>query len=63
MSKNSRLRDRATMLKETRRFFDERSILEVDCPLLTEHASVDAHIDLIPATYQQKRETLSSFLP
>lgn len=26
--------------------------MEVDCPLLTEKASVDAHIDLIPATYK-----------
>ena len=39
------------MLAQTRIFFEERSVLEVDCPILTEGASVDAHIDLIPALY------------
>lgn len=51
-SKIERLQDRALMLKMARQFFDERNVLEVDCPLLTEHASVDSHIDLIPAYYK-----------
>lgn len=51
-NKIERLQDRAGMLKKARAFFDERSILEVDCPLLTEQASVDVHIDLIPSLYR-----------
>lgn len=43
------------MLDSTRRFFSERSVLEVDTPFLTRAASVDAHIDLIPA--QSNNET------
>lgn len=41
------LYDRGKMLAEARQFFHERNILEVDCPLITQAASVDAHIDLI----------------
>jgi len=53
-SKVARLRDRAFMLKQARTFFEERQVLEVDCPILSKQASVDAHIDLISATYQQQ---------
>lgn len=49
LNKTSILRDRAGMLAASRHFFAERSIVEVDCPLLTAGASVDAHIDLIAA--------------
>lgn len=42
------LRDRAEMLAASRKFFQSRNIVEVDCPLITRQASVDAHIDLIP---------------
>lgn len=45
--KISILRDRSRMLSEARKFFQERGVLEVDCPLITQAASVDAHIDLI----------------
>ncbi len=48
------LRDRAEMLARARDFFKERKIIEVDCPLLTKMASVDVHIDLIPATYNNQ---------
>lgn len=41
------LRDRAHMLAAARHFFADRHVLEVDCPLITQAASVDAHIDLI----------------
>lgn len=57
--KISRLKDRAAMLKAARLFFEERGILEVDCPLLSPRASVDAHIDLISAYY---RKTEKCFL-
>lgn len=53
-SKTSRLRDRGMMLKAARHFFDARGILEVDCPILSKLASVDTHIDLIPARYRSK---------
>lgn len=43
------LRDRAKMFAQVRSFFAERQVIEVDCPILTTYASVDAHIDLIPA--------------
>lgn len=45
------LQDRARLLAKARSFFLEREVLEVDCPLLTQGASIDAHIDLIPAAY------------
>lgn len=55
------LRDRAAMLSKARAFFAERNVLEVDCPLLTRQASVDAHIDLISAHFREgKRRYLHS---
>ncbi len=39
------------MLHRARQFYLNKGILEVDCPSLSRYASVDAHIDLIPATY------------
>lgn len=47
------LKDRADMLKKARSFFYERNFLEVDCPLLSPYAAIDAHIDLITAYYQK----------
>lgn len=46
------LKDRAAMMAQARLFFSERDVVEVDCPILTSAASVDAHIDLI-ATDEQ----------
>lgn len=43
------LRDRALMFAKTREFFAARKVLEVDCPILSLGASVDAHIDLFRA--------------
>jgi lysyl-tRNA synthetase class 2 len=61
ISKLERLKDRAHMLAAARSFFLDRGILEVDCPLLSASASVDAHIDLIPASpYSGKRFLHSS---
>ena len=37
------------MLSKARAFFSERSMVEVDCPIISAAASVDAHIDLIPS--------------
>jgi lysyl-tRNA synthetase class 2 len=42
------LHDRSKMLEKARAFFKERSVLEVDTPLISASASVDLHIDLIP---------------
>lgn len=50
-SKRARLQDRALMFKATRQFFDQRGVLEVDCPILSTQASIDPHIDLISALY------------
>lgn len=47
------LKDRAAMLQKSAPVFSERAIMEVDCPILTECASVDAHIDLIRAVPQR----------
>lgn len=37
------------MLEGVRTFFKERAVTEVDCPIISEFASIDSHIDLIPA--------------
>ena len=44
------------MLKLARQFFDEPGVVEVDCPILSAQASVDAHIDLFVALYQRKEK-------
>lgn len=54
------LRDRAKMLAQARAFFAERNVCEVDCPILSASASVDAHIDLITATPQGPTHYLHS---
>ena len=54
MNKLGTLIDRARMLATARSFFKERGVFEVDCPIITSGASIDAHIDLIPATYSHK---------
>jgi elongation factor P--(R)-beta-lysine ligase len=45
------LQDRAFMMAQARAFFAARNVVEVDCPILTRGASVDSHIDLLPACY------------
>ena len=55
-TKKARLKDRAHMLKTVRSFFHEKGIIEVDCPCLSPFASVDTHIDLIPALYQSNQK-------
>lgn len=47
----STLRDRAQMLAEARRFFAERGVMEVDCPILGRSASVDENIDLLSTRF------------
>ncbi len=41
------LQDRALMLKKVRSFFSKRKVLEVDCPILSQYATIDAHIDVM----------------
>lgn len=50
------LKDRAQMLSQARSFFSDRHLLEVDCPLLSPFAAIDAHIDLISASYLKKEK-------
>ncbi len=52
-SKVDILKDRAAILRRSREFFHQRSILEVDTPLLSPLASVDEHIDLISLEPEQ----------
>lgn len=52
MSQRKLIETRARLLREARNFFYERGILEVDVPALSPYASIDAHIDLIPALYE-----------
>ena len=61
-TKVARLQNRASMLKTARHFFDERGVLEVDCPILSAQTVVDTHIDLMVAFYQgnEKRYLHSS---
>lgn len=56
MSRVNRLRDRAHQLKLARQFFDQRGVIEVDCPAISPRASVDAHIDLISALYNHNEK-------
>ena len=39
------LRARALLLRSIRQFFDVREVLEVDTPVLSQHATVDRHIE------------------
>jgi len=54
------LKDRAQMLAKTRAFFSARNVTEVDCPIVSASASVDAHIDLIPVEDVTSRRYLHS---
>lgn len=58
--KNAILRDRAAMLAQARKFFYDRGVVEVDCPLITAAASVDLHIDLIPTLHSKGHRYLHS---
>lgn len=44
------LTDRAACLAKIRAFFDSHKVLEVDCPLSSASAAIDAHIDLVSTT-------------
>lgn len=55
-TKTARLRDRSEMLGRARAFFHEKGLLEVDCPILSRSASLDIHIDLIPALYAEREK-------
>jgi lysyl-tRNA synthetase class 2 len=59
-SKLSILRDRSAMLAAARSFFYARGLIEVDCPLITREASVDAHIDLITTNHPNSIRYLHS---
>ncbi len=48
LAKNAILKDRSIMFSKSRAFFTQRGLIEVDCPCISQAASVDAHIDLIP---------------
>lgn len=56
-SKFISLFDRAAMLSAARSFFQERSILEIDAPIITQYASIDEHIDLIETSCKRYLHT------
>ncbi len=51
---------RARMFKKVRAFFEERRVMEVDCPILSQRASCNAHIELIEGVALGKRVFLHS---
>lgn len=53
---NAVLRDRGHMLSAVRSFFEKREVLEVDCPLLSHAAPIDAHIDLFEVDLQNSQK-------
>lgn len=53
MNRIALLKNRARMLSEARHFFAQRNILEVDCPLASTYACIDAHIDLVQTTQKK----------
>lgn len=53
---NAILQDRAEMFRAVRAFFHERGVLEVDCPLLSHHAPIDAYIDLFSVDFGEGKQ-------
>jgi len=53
---NAILQDRAEMFRAVRAFFHERGVLEVDCPLLSHHAPIDAYIDLFSVDFGKGKQ-------
>jgi lysyl-tRNA synthetase class 2 len=52
VSKNSILQDRARMFAQVRAFFSERSVLEVDVPMMYHGSPIDTHIDVMEIDLQ-----------
>ena len=44
-------KQRASLLRDLRSFFDDKGIIEVDTPLLTNNTVTDVHLDAITATF------------
>ena len=53
---NSLLQERADMFRAVRNFFYERGVLEVDCPLLSHYAPIDAYIDLFSVDLGEEKQ-------
>lgn len=56
LASNAVLRDRGQMFSAVRAFFHERGVLEVDCPLLSHYAPVDAHIDIFEVSLEGEKK-------
>lgn len=50
------LKVRAQMLALVRKFFEDRGVLEVDCPILNSATNIDDHIDPIEAIFLQDQK-------
>ncbi len=51
---NKTLKDRAQMLKNIRAFFDARTIIEVETPLLSHYTTTDPHLDSLRSRFRQQ---------
>lgn len=56
VSKVKLLQDRAYMLKKVRTFFEERGVLELDCPILNASCNIDDFIDPISVNYCETKQ-------
>jgi len=54
------LRQRATLLRRSREFFDQRGFLEVETPLVSQDTVVDRYIEPVPVTISGQRMWLQT---
>ncbi len=51
---NTVLIERALMLKNIRAFFDGRSVMEVETPLMSHYATTDPHLDSLQSRFREQ---------
>jgi len=57
---NEVMRERALMLKNIRAFFDERDVIEVETPLLSQAATTDPHLDSLQTQFREQTRYLNT---